>query len=90
MAGLLYVRRSGAHYSEGARLLWHELTLAKLSQAALQRELKLSQGAIGRWLRGDRLPDELARAKLFARFGINPSAWDQAANARAAKFGEAS
>jgi transcriptional regulator with XRE-family HTH domain len=90
MAGLLYVRRSGAHYSEGARLLWHELTLSKLSQAALQRELKLSQGAIGRWLRGDRLPDELARAKLFARFGINPSAWDQKAHARAAKFGEAS
>jgi len=76
MGALIYGRQLGPRFSEGARLLWVAMRRAGLSQESLRSELGCAKGVIGRWLRGDRLPDGTFRGKLFKQFGIRPQLWE--------------
>ncbi len=70
----VYVTRVGDKPNEGARLLWGVLEKVG-SQLALGRELGITNGAIGRWLRGEQRPSTPYRVSLVA-YGIPLGAWD--------------
>lgn len=74
---LIFSRGLGPRFSEGARLLWAAMRREGLTQRALRTQLDLGGGVIGRWLRGDRVPDGASRGKLFERFRIKPQSWEQ-------------
>lgn len=66
----------GSKFSEGARLLWLALLRSDTSQEGLRSAVGCTKGVVGRWLKGERRPDELRRRAIFKRFGVPPSLWD--------------
>lgn len=76
MGALIYARRLGPHFSEGARLLWLSMEHRDYTQEDLRQLIGKSKGVIGRWLRGDQRPDGESRGLLFELLKIKPQAWD--------------
>ncbi len=74
---IVNVSRVGPYLSEGARLLWVGMRREKVSQAELRRELDISHGLVGRWLRGERVPHGRNRRALEKRFGISLDDWER-------------
>jgi transcriptional regulator with XRE-family HTH domain len=73
----LYVTRQGEKLTEGARLLWLAMKRVGLTQEALRAKLGISRGAIGRWVRGDRVPDRSSRERLKDMFSIAIEDWER-------------
>lgn len=72
-----YRRHLGASFNEGARLMWMGLERTGMTQAELQRAMKIGAGLVSRWLYGDRKPGRSAANKLRDVLAIPTSAWDQ-------------
>lgn len=68
--------------NEGARLLWEIMTNRGLTQADVRAMLQgrsgpLADGAMSRWLHGDRRPSLSLASQLAELFGIPVRAWHQ-------------
>jgi transcriptional regulator with XRE-family HTH domain len=81
-------RRTGPNWNEGARLLWEVMRDRKLNQSDVRRLLKgptgkeLSEGAVNRWLYGDRRPSRASTTQIEEALGVPASAWDKPATGR--------
>lgn len=60
---------------DGRKLLREALAARQWSQGELERQLDLSDSAVGRWVRGERRPGVNAALQLQRVLGIPVEAW---------------
>lgn len=78
-------RRLGAHWNRGALLLWQFMFKHGLRQSDIRDRLHgksdkpLSDGAVNRWLYGERRPSRPLTTQMERLFGIEPASWDDEA-----------
>jgi transcriptional regulator with XRE-family HTH domain len=74
-------RHLGEQWNEGARLLWVAMRDRGLNQAEVRKLLRgrdgeeLSEGAVSRWLYGERRPSLDLAVQIEERFGVPVAAW---------------
>lgn len=75
-SAMLYRRRLGKKFSEGARLVWIKLKRRKWTQAELARQLGgRDRGTVSHWLYGDTRPDLDALLLFKSVLKIPVEAW---------------
>jgi transcriptional regulator with XRE-family HTH domain len=78
-------RRLGPNWNEGARRLWLVMIERGLNQSDVRRGLKgpsgneLTEGAVNRWLYGERRPSGRLLTQIEDVFGVPAGAWFQTA-----------
>ena len=77
-------RHVGGNWNEGARLLWDAMRERRLNQADVRKLLRgrdgeLAEGAVNRWLYGDRRPSLDLAVQLESALGVPVAAWGREA-----------
>jgi len=78
-------RKLGPNWNEGARLLWLAMLENDIKQSEVRKKLRgasgneLADGAVNRWLYGDRRPTGDLPHQIEDQFGVPARAWRQPA-----------
>lgn len=72
----------GAHFSEGARLLWEKIDQLRITAEDVRRGVGAGSGVVQWWLYGDKRPGIVYAQRLEESFGVPMVAWTQEPTAK--------